>query len=53
MTRREGIIYDAEQETGKTFDDDLDILCDGDTCRHSECVCWDDFRDAVTDRLRG
>lgn len=50
MSKAFGIIADQE----RTFEVDLDgifegdgILCDGETCRHSECDCWDSFEAAA------
>ena len=44
--RIDGIIQDVEHEYGVdlSVDDWPDVLCDGDTCRHSECDCWDWLR---------
>lgn len=46
--RQETIINELEKEFGvectKDFDD---VLCDGDTCRHAECDCWDSLRKEV------
>lgn len=47
--RSHDIINDVE----KDFDVEIhpndipDILCDGETCRHSECDCWDSYRLAL------
>jgi len=49
--RRDNIITELEQEYGVECDPDgaefADILCDGDTCRHSECDCWKRFSRTV------
>jgi hypothetical protein len=45
------IIEEEERVEGTILPVDWDPgtegLCDGDTCRHSECECWDRFRLAV------
>lgn len=56
MDKREAIIHDAEQDYGLRLDTEFDAgvngLCDGDTCRHSECDCWDNFKLAVEAQLQ-
>jgi hypothetical protein len=40
------IIDELANEYGHRLDLSLwpeDVLCDGETCRHSECECWDSF----------
>lgn len=53
MSRRDNIIAELEEDYGAELDSnfDLSILCDGDTCRHSGCECWDEFRNAVENHL--
>lgn len=55
MNRRETIINEQEKIFGIECDvnEDFDVLCDGDTCRHSECDCWDDLRRDVESHLEG
>jgi hypothetical protein len=47
------VISDLEKELGIEADwnEDFDTLCDGDTCRHSECQCWDDLESDVRRHL--
>lgn len=45
------IINDLEKELGIESDEDFDLLCDGDTCRHDECQCWDDLKSEVRSHL--
>lgn len=47
------IINELEKELGIEcgVNEDFDILCDGDTCRHSECQCWDDLKSDVRSHL--
>lgn len=56
MNRLE-IIEELEDEYGlevdPNFDADVNELCDGDRCRHSECDCHDNFRSAVRKHLDG
>jgi hypothetical protein len=50
MNKREAIIKDVESDKCMVLDNGTeieDVLCDGDGCRHPECICWDDFRSAV------
>ena len=50
MTDRvERMIQEVEAEYGiEIHTNDLpDVLCDGDTCRHSECDCWGWYRDEL------
>ena len=51
--RKETIINELEKEFGIECDsnEDFDVLCDGDTCRHAECDCWDDLRNQVISHL--
>ena len=42
------IVNGLEKEFGTECTQEFDdILCDGDTCRHTECECWDDLRRQV------
>lgn len=53
MDKYEGIIKDAESDAGFNFEGDApdDVLCDGFTCRHDECDCWDEFRSRIDEML--
>jgi hypothetical protein len=55
MSRQFDIIKDLEIEYDKqldvNFDPGVDGLCDGETCRHSECECWNNFRQSVIREL--
>jgi len=53
MTRCEQIIQNIESEfPGITLDGKYDFsLCNGDTCRHSECDCWDGLEVDVREQL--
>lgn len=54
-TRRDNIILELEDEFSIDLDSNFEAgvngLCDGDTCRHDECECWDTFRKAVERQL--
>jgi hypothetical protein len=55
MSRAHDIINELEEDYGLELDgnfDTLSILCDHESCRHSECFCWDDFRSAVEAQLQ-
>lgn len=45
MNKRDTIINELEKEFGIECDvnEEFDVLCDGDTCRHDECQCWADL----------
>lgn len=51
--RKEQIIKELEEQLGVELDSNFDasILCDGDTCRHSECFCWNVFEEEVKNQL--
>lgn len=50
--RVENIIADAEADYGVELDPNFEItLCDGDTCRHDECSCWDELDARVREEL--
>lgn len=51
--RKETIINELEKTFGVECDsnEEFDVLCDGDTCRHSECDCWADLRTVVQHHL--
>lgn len=53
MSRKHEIINELEAEFNETVDEGVtdDILCDGDTCRHEECACWDTLSWAVREHL--
>lgn len=38
------IVKELEIDYGRELDGFPNVLCDGDTCRHSECECWDSFK---------
>lgn len=55
MSRALDTINELEKEYGIELDgsfDTLSILCDHEGCRHSDCDCWDDFRNAVQRQLK-
>jgi len=52
MSRAETIINGLEKDFGIECDPDFETdLCDGDTCRHAECDCWDEFQRNVEAHL--
>lgn len=50
---KEQIIKNLELETGKTLDSNFQsqVLCDGETCRHEECQCWNELEKEVREVL--
>ncbi len=52
MSRAETIINGLEKDYGIECERDFETeLCDGDTCRHAECECWDFMTSAVEAHL--
>jgi len=52
MSRAETIISGLEKDYGIECDSDFETdLCDGDTCRHAECDCWDELQRNVEAHL--
>jgi hypothetical protein len=53
MSKKQDIIHDLEMEYGVELDSNFDpgVLCDGDSCRHDECSCWESFTEAVENQL--
>lgn len=51
MSKRiEGMLADIKADFGVDVEDVPDVLCDGDTCRHDECDCWDMLRSALEEK---
>lgn len=47
--RIDNIVHDLETTYEVELDNNFEFneLCDGDTCRHSECECWDRQAEAI------
>ena len=50
---KDEIIKELEQQYGIECDANFDpnILCDGDTCRNTECECWNHLKSEVEKHL--